>query len=105
MAREKSTSALEDSGSSRNPWTKGPKPRVLEVLDEVGATHRTGIETIGETRSMADDRAVGKLQHRLRDQSFSAASPHPIPSRTFLAPSVPSTATPSVIRRGAGLES
>ena len=48
----------------------GWKAQVLEVLDEVGATHRTGIETIGETRSMADDRAVGKLQHRLRDHSF-----------------------------------
>jgi hypothetical protein len=52
------------------PLDRGWKAQVLEVLDEVGATHRTGIETIGETRSMADDRAVGKLQHRLRDRSF-----------------------------------
>jgi hypothetical protein len=29
-----------------------------------------GIETTGDTRSMADDRAIGVLQHRLRDQSF-----------------------------------
>ena len=52
------------------PLELGWKAQVLEVLDEVGVTHRTGIETVGETRSMADDRAVGKLQHRLRDRSF-----------------------------------
>jgi hypothetical protein len=52
------------------PSDRGWKAQVLEVLDEVGATHRTGIETIGETRSMADDKAIGKLQHRLRDRSF-----------------------------------
>ena len=40
------------------------------VIDEAGVTHRTGIETIGETRSVADDRAIGELQHRFRDQSF-----------------------------------
>ena len=52
------------------PHPAGWKAQVLEVLNEVGATHQTGIETVGETRSMADDRAVGQLQHRLRDQSF-----------------------------------
>lgn len=52
------------------PHQKGWKAQVLEVLDEVGATHTTGIETMGETRSMADDRAIGQLQHHLRDQSF-----------------------------------
>jgi hypothetical protein len=52
------------------PSDSGWKAHVLEVIDAVGATHQTGIETIGETRSMADDRAVGKLQHHLRDRSF-----------------------------------
>jgi hypothetical protein len=52
------------------PSDRGWTAHVLEVIDGVGVTHRTDIETIGETRSMADDRAVGKLQHRLRDRSF-----------------------------------
>ena len=46
------------------------RARVLEVLDDLGGTENIGIETTGDTRSMADDRAVGVLQHRLRDQSF-----------------------------------
>jgi hypothetical protein len=52
------------------PDDKGWKAQVLEVLDELGGTHDLGIETTGETRSMADDRAIGQLQHRLKDQSF-----------------------------------
>ena len=52
------------------PSGKGWKAQVLEVLDEVGGTQNMGIETTGDTRSMADDRAIGQLQHRLRDQSF-----------------------------------
>ena len=52
------------------PSDRGWKAHVLEVIDAVGATNKTDIETTGETRSMADDRAVGKLQHRLRDRSF-----------------------------------
>lgn len=52
------------------PGDKGWKAQVLEVLDENGGTEKIGIETTGETRSAADDRAVGQLQHRLRDQSF-----------------------------------
>ena len=52
------------------PSDRGWKAQVLEVLDELGATNKTGIETVGETRTVADDRAVGKLQHRLRDRSF-----------------------------------
>jgi hypothetical protein len=35
-----------------------------------GGTRVIGIETTGETRSVADDRAIGQLQHRLKDQSF-----------------------------------
>ncbi len=52
------------------PQDKGWKAQVLEVLDEIGITEAIGIETTGETRSMADDRAIGQLQHRLQDQSF-----------------------------------
>lgn len=52
------------------PHGKGWKAQVLEVLDELGGTHNLGIETTGETRSIADDRAIGQLQHRLKDQSF-----------------------------------
>ena len=52
------------------PHEKGWKAQVLEVVDVQGSTNDTGIETTGETRSMADDRAIGRLQHRLKDQSF-----------------------------------
>jgi hypothetical protein len=52
------------------PHETGWKAQVLEVIDEVGGTHNMDIETTGDTRSMADDRAIGVLQHRLRDQSF-----------------------------------
>ena len=52
------------------PAGRGWKAQVLEVIDARGLTHHLGIESIGDTRSMADDRAVGKLQHRLRDRSF-----------------------------------
>jgi hypothetical protein len=51
------------------PQDNGWKAQVLEVTD-VGGTENIGIETTGDTRSMADDRAIGVLQHRLRDQSF-----------------------------------
>lgn len=52
------------------PHDQGWKAQVLEVVDDRGGTENVGIETSGETRSMADDRAIGQLQHRLRDQSF-----------------------------------
>ena len=52
------------------PHDNGWRAQVLEVLAELGGTQHTGIETIGDTRSMADDRAIGELQHRLQDQSF-----------------------------------
>lgn len=52
------------------PQDKGWKAQVLEVLGEPGHTRDVGIETTGETRSIADDRATGQLQHRLKDQSF-----------------------------------
>ncbi len=49
-----------------NRW----KAQVFEVIDESGATQNIGIETTGDTRSTADDRAIGLIQHRLQDQSF-----------------------------------
>jgi hypothetical protein len=52
------------------PLDKGWKAQVLEVVGAEGATQDIGIQTTGETRSMADDRAIGQLQHRLKDQSF-----------------------------------
>jgi hypothetical protein len=52
------------------PHNAGWKAQVLEVLDDSGGTQNMGIETTGDTRSVADDRAVGRLQHQLRDQSF-----------------------------------
>jgi len=52
------------------PHDHGWKAQVLEVVEETGGTHDVGIETTGETRSIADDRAIGQLQHRLSDQSF-----------------------------------
>lgn len=52
------------------PADQGWKAQVLEVLDDGVGTESVGIETTGETRSAADDRAIGQLQHRLRDQSF-----------------------------------
>jgi hypothetical protein len=52
------------------PHDKGWKAQVLEVIDTKGGTRDVGIQTTGETRSMADDRAIGQLQHRLSDQSF-----------------------------------
>jgi hypothetical protein len=52
------------------PQDRGWTAHVLEVLDATGTTEAIGIETSGETRSMADDRAIGQLQHRLQDQSF-----------------------------------
>jgi hypothetical protein len=52
------------------PDQNGWKAEVLEVVDAAGGTRSLGIETAGDTRSMADDRAIGELQHRLKDQSF-----------------------------------
>ena len=52
------------------PFDEGWKAQVLEVLDDRGGTQDVEIRTFGETRSVADDRAVGRLQQRLRDRSF-----------------------------------
>ena len=47
--------------------TKGWKAQVLEVLHTGGETQAMGIVTSGATRSEADERALGVLQHTLRD--------------------------------------
>ena len=47
---------------------RGWKAQVLEVIDDHGGTRDMGIETSGETRSLADERALGVLQHKLRDE-------------------------------------
>jgi hypothetical protein len=44
-------------------WTA----QVLEVFSDTNVTRSMGIETSGSTRSEADERAYGVLQHRLRD--------------------------------------
>ena len=49
------------------PEDQGWRAQVLEILDEAGATQAMGIETTGETRTLADDRALGVLQHLLRE--------------------------------------
>ena len=49
--------------------TRGWKAQVLEVFGEANATKSMGIETSGATRSEADERARGVLQHRLRGRS------------------------------------
>jgi hypothetical protein len=51
------------------PADRGWKAQVLEVLDDGVGTEKMGIETTGDTRTAADDRALGQLQHRLKDQS------------------------------------
>jgi hypothetical protein len=43
------------------------RAQVLEIMDDLGATKDMGIATTGETRTLADDRALGVLQHMLRE--------------------------------------
>ena len=49
------------------PDDAGWRAQVLEILDDRGATQAMGIETTGETRTLADDRALTLLQHKLRE--------------------------------------
>jgi hypothetical protein len=48
------------------PEDGGWRAQVLELLNDQGSTKDMGIETTGETRGLADERALGVLQHRLR---------------------------------------
>jgi len=49
------------------PDTGGWRAHVLELVDEQGTQTDMGIETRGETRTLADDRALTVLQHKLSD--------------------------------------
>ena len=51
------------------PDATGWKAQVLEVVDAGGTTAPLHIETIGETRTLADDKALGQLQLLLREES------------------------------------
>ena len=49
------------------PTPEGWRAQVLEVLDPDGrSTREVGIHATGETRSAADNNALGKLQRSLR---------------------------------------
>lgn len=50
------------------PEAEGWRAQVLEV-DGQGDTLALGIETTGETRTLADERALGQLQFRFREQT------------------------------------
>jgi hypothetical protein len=49
------------------PDDQGWKAQVLEAIDDQGSTKEMGIETTGESRGLADERAYGVLQHLLRE--------------------------------------
>ena len=49
------------------PEDGGWRAQILERLDDQGSTREMGIETTGETRGLADERALGVLQQRLKD--------------------------------------
>ena len=66
MAREVSIGARKFYIVSEPDENEGWKAQVLEVLDAGKGTQDMGIETTGDTRSMADERALGVLQSRLR---------------------------------------
>ena len=66
MAREVTVGSRRFYIVSEPHEVLGWRAKVLEVLDEQGGTKEMGIETTGETRGMADERAVGVLQSRLR---------------------------------------
>ena len=68
MAREVTVGSRRFYIISEPHEVLGWRAKVLEVLDEQGSTKETGIETTGETRGMADERAVGVLQSRLRSE-------------------------------------
>jgi len=43
------------------------RAQVLEILDDRGATQEMGIETTGETQTLADDRARTLLHDKRKD--------------------------------------
>jgi hypothetical protein len=73
MVIESATMALDITIGSRRflivsePNAEGWRAQVLETLDTEGrSTQELGIHAIGETRSAADNSALGKLQRFLR---------------------------------------
>jgi hypothetical protein len=66
MAREVLIGSRKFYIVSEPDGKRGWLARVLEVLDAAEDTMTTGIETSGATRSEADERALGVLQHRMR---------------------------------------
>ena len=68
MAREVLIGSRKFYIVSEPDGKRGWLARVLEVLGATEDTKTTGIETSGSTRSEADERALGVLQHRLREQ-------------------------------------
>ena len=51
---------------SNEPRRMLTEAQVLEIVDDKGSTKDMGIEITGETRTLADERALGVLQQRLR---------------------------------------
>ncbi|MCM3880429.1 MAG: hypothetical protein ND807_10015 [Vicinamibacterales bacterium] len=66
MAREVTIGERRFYIVSEPTETSGWKAQVLEVLEAAGDPITVGIETSGSTRSEADERALGVLQHTLR---------------------------------------
>lgn len=68
MAREVLIGSRKFYIVSEPDANRGWMARVLEVLDAAEDTKTTGIETSGATRSEADERALGVLQHKMREE-------------------------------------
>jgi hypothetical protein len=68
MAREVTIGERRFYIVSEPSEARGWKAQVLEVLAADGEPVTLGIETSGSTRSEADERALGVLQHRLRGE-------------------------------------
>ena len=70
MAREVTIGERKFYIVSEPSESRAWRAQVLEVLETTGDTMTLGIETSGSTRSEADERALGVLQHRLRDDQL-----------------------------------
>jgi hypothetical protein len=68
MAREVLIGARKFYIVSEPDGTRGWMARVLEVLHPEEDARTMGIETSGATRSEADERALGVLQHKMREE-------------------------------------
>jgi hypothetical protein len=68
MAREVLIGSRKFYIVSEPVGTRGWMARVLEVIDQEEDAKTMGIETSGATRSEADERALGVLQHKMREE-------------------------------------